>query len=319
MTTLANMDVVNPIHLLLIGDSKVGKSTYAAAAAKAGFTLLYLDSDNGISALHHHLKDDPAALARVHYIRTDRPAAFMLEFVDSSPIFRWNKTQDMKYSRLTAKPDDKIFEVNIEALYTVKNFVLVQDSWTAFSEDAMKFASKEAGIAIEIGKQIDQRLYGAGGLISARVTGVIQHAPFDVITIAHGAIWEVFEKNIGEKQGGKQKDLTLKDVVEVPVSTSYANGYKMGKYFNYIGWLGVDRMGRTEIDFTRKPNRVGGGPPNKKVPLDQLMWKDIKQLVPDVEFPEGIISERLASEFQTPTKTAAPSGLKAGINLPAKK
>src|SRR5882757_4538342 len=88
----------DPTHLLLIGDTKMGKSTYAAQCAIDGFKLIYVDSDNGISALRYEInRVKPAAMSNVMYFRTDHPAEFLKLFMDSG-IFRWNLTQDRMFS-----------------------------------------------------------------------------------------------------------------------------------------------------------------------------------------------------------------------------
>ena len=57
----------DPVHLLLIGDSKTGKSSYVADAILAGFNVVYFDSDNGLSALKFRLGSNAEARNRLHY------------------------------------------------------------------------------------------------------------------------------------------------------------------------------------------------------------------------------------------------------------
>lgn len=68
MPTLAKHQSSEFTKLLLIGDSKSGKTGALAALVKAGFKLRIIDFDNGLDALAQIVKrDSPAALANVEF------------------------------------------------------------------------------------------------------------------------------------------------------------------------------------------------------------------------------------------------------------
>jgi hypothetical protein len=91
----------------------------------------------------------------------------------------------------------------------------------------------------------------------------------------------VYDKPNGSTGVVKQKDMILRETKEVPVSCSRPHGETMVSRFNHIGWLYVNHLGGTEIDFTRKPGRVGGGPPNKKDTVDKLPFSKLTKGVPE--------------------------------------
>lgn len=70
MPTLLDCEASSPIKLLNLGESGTGKTGMTASLAKAGYNLWFLDYDAGFAtrnSLLDVLKDDRAAMARVHY------------------------------------------------------------------------------------------------------------------------------------------------------------------------------------------------------------------------------------------------------------
>lgn len=67
MRTLNDHPSTKAIKLLNVGDSKSGKSGALASLARAGYNLWILDYDNGLDILANVLRDEPEALARIHY------------------------------------------------------------------------------------------------------------------------------------------------------------------------------------------------------------------------------------------------------------
>jgi len=99
--------------------------------------------------------------------------------------------------------------------------------------------------------------------------------------------------------------MKLIDTYEIPISTSRTAGFDMGKRFNHIGWLGLGPLGVVEIDFTRKPKRVGGGPPNRKEDTKKLSFR---QLVKEACGPMPDDSVTHTTELTVPWFTAMTFG-----------
>lgn len=270
------------VHLLLIADSKMGKSTYAAEAAIAGFHLIYLDSDNGLSALNAAINKEKNALEikqRVDYFRITHPKLFLQLFLRSTakrPLF-WcpakNKAVNAKSPDMA--PEEPIWVFNASAIPA--SSVLVIDSWTSLSQDALQQLRSDQSAPLLEGT--DQGIYGEAKASVDYFANILQSVPYHVIVQAHPTRYEVYEKPANTSGADmKQKDMKLVDTYEVPVSTSRVAGLDMGKRFNHIAWLNITPTGTVEIDFTRKPRRVGGGPPNKKARTSELNFLEVVKI-----------------------------------------
>lgn len=270
------------VHLLLIADSKMGKSTYAAEAAIAGFHLIYLDSDNGLSALNAAINKEKDALEikkRVDYFRITHPRLFLQLFLRSSakrPLF-WCPSKNKAVNAKTPDmaEDEPIWVFNSTAIPA--SSVLVIDSWTSLSQDALQQLRSDQSAPLLEGT--DQGIYGEAKASVDYFANILQSVPYHVIVQAHPTRYEVYEKPANTSGADmKQKDMKLVDTYEVPVSTSRVAGLDMGKRFNHIGWLNITPTGTVEIDFTRKPRRVGGGPPNKKARTNELNFLEVVKI-----------------------------------------
>lgn len=280
---MATLDQVeahsDPIHLLLIADTKVGKSTYAAQAAIDGFTVVYLDADNGISALRNACKGNAEALKRIHYFSTSRPMTFLTNFMRSKEgaTFRWLPKQNKLWGKLVTdvSPEDEIWEFDITKIPA--EWLFVTDSWTAVAADALGIGSADQKAALLDGT--DQGIYGEANANLTYICNLMQKYPGNLIVQAHGTKFEVYDKPPGV-MNPKQKDMILRETIDVPVSSSRAHGQLMANRFNHIGWMNVTNLGETEIDFTRRPNRVGGGPPNIKKKVQDLPFSKLLPSIP---------------------------------------
>ncbi len=261
----------DPVHLLLVGDTKTGKSTYVAEAAKAGFNVIWVDSDNGLSAIRYVLKDEPAARARIHYFGTNHPVSFLKGFLRSTSAqpMRWNHERDMTWSKLATETSDDAEVWTLDSSKVPKGYILCVDTWTACAGDALGIGSADQAAVLLEGTS--QSIYGEANSNLTFICNMLQKVPYHVIVQAHGTKFEEYEKPLGVLAGKmKQGEMVLRASTDVPVSSSRPHGKEMGSRFNHIGWLTVNALGKTDIDFTRKPTRVGGGPPNKIASTDVL-------------------------------------------------
>lgn len=271
----------DPVHLLAIADSKAGKSVYAAQAVLDGFQMIYLDSDNGVSALRYVLRDNPAARKRVFYLPLARPQTFLTNFLRSTAArpMMWMPDRNQLWSKMLpgVADDERVWK--FAASEIPRTWVLNIDSWTSTSSDALGIGAADQ--KAELLNGTDQGIYGEAGSNLTYICNMLQKVPYHVIVQAHGTKYEVYDKPPGSTGVVKQKDLILRETKEVPVSSSRAHGETMVSRFNHIGWLYVNHLGETEIDFTRRPGRVGGGPPNRKAKVQELPFSKLVGGIPE--------------------------------------
>lgn len=319
-TTLDDDDIHNAIHLLLIGTTKVGKSTYAADAAIAGFRVLYIDADNGTSALKYRLKDHPEARKRVHVVPTSRPAAFMTAFFQvKKGRLVWNQKLDYQYTASLKNqfPDDPAIVLTPSNM--PKDLVIVLDSWTALSTNALEMGATNNGVEMIDMKDAMQSVYGDANVRATVVANGIQKHQSHWIVIAHDTFYERWEKPDGATGRIKQNEMILQETIQIPSSTSRPHGYSMASRFNYIGWLVLDRAGRVNLDFTRRPDRIGGGPPNTKELVNKLQMADLVGSVPtDPGESADWIRKTTIEEFLPVSKTKKDAVAPQAAATPAK-
>lgn len=297
----------NPTHLLLIADTKMGKSTYAAQCAIDGFHLLYIDSDNGVSALDHALKDNVEARRRVVTIRTEKPATFLTELMTRG-IFRWNRTQDKVFSSGMAADSDKMVEI-VPALIP-PGVIVVDDSWTSTALEAMEAGanSNSTDLLRMASDNRAQQVYGEAGTRLTVICAIIQKSKFNSIVLAHPCTYEKYEKPKGRQGDTKQKDMILVDTVTVPLSSSKPHGESMGKYFTDIGWIELTRANQRILNFELEYKRIGGGRPNKKGPISEMSFKSLfGDPIPGTEFSENWIRMMTAGEWKEANKNSGAS------------
>jgi hypothetical protein len=271
----------DPVHLLGIADSKAGKSVYGAQAAIDGFRVIYIDADNGASALRFMMKDKPEARKRVSYLSTTRPMTFLTNFLRSTPVrpMFWMPDRNQLWSKMLPGVADSERVWKFAASEIPKQWLLVTDSWTSVASDALGIGSADQ--AAELLKGTDQGIYGEANANLTYICNLLQKVPYHVYVMAHGTKYEVYDKPAGSSGVVKQRDMILRETKEVPVSSSRPHGETMVSRFNHIGWFYVNNLGETEIDFTRKPGRVGGGPPNRKTKVQDLSFAKLCGGVPE--------------------------------------
>jgi hypothetical protein len=275
MTKLSEIPAsADPVHLLIIGETKSGKSTFCAQAVEDGWPMIYVDSDNGLSALRRALKNQ-SAMNRVFYFGTEHPADF-LDGMLTKAVFRWNLTKDSEYSSSTASSGDKLVQIYPSRI--PKQIILSVDSWSAVALDAMQIGAGDKKTALE-DMAIDnksQQVYGVAGLKLTLLAAILQKVEFHTIVQAHPTTFEKLEKPLNMKLGAvKQGEMIIREVIEVPLSSSKPHGRSLGKFFTDIGWLEIDRADKRNLDFTTKYGRVSGGTINKKGPIEEMSFSNL--------------------------------------------
>ena len=258
------------IHAMILGDEKVGKTTWAIAAAKAGFNVLLLDGDVAGPRIAE-LPDD--AKQRLYYMDVSDDlvgahdprmihtiAAFM-----TTPKFLWNDTQGREYSRVRDSHDpetgaclDEIWEIYPGKLD--RNWVLVIDSWTTLAYSAMLDKAMDLGVDISMIEKAEQNMYQGVGNRLTNIAITQQKSRCHTIVIGHP---DQYEKQ-ANPSGKAAKEIKMKDkIIEwtkmIPKSSSRPHGYTLGKFFSDIGWIESDKWGKRKIDFTKTSERTSGG------------------------------------------------------------
>ncbi len=314
MTRLSQVPAsASPTHLMLIGDTKVGKSTFIAQAAVDGHTVIYVDSDNGISAIRNLIPEGHEARDRILYYRTDSPWKFIHDMLTLG-VFRWNLTKDAPYVSSSGSPTDEVVEIYPARL--PKTLILAIDSWTSVAFDAMEVGAKERNKTLLTMKDDSQGVYGEASLRLNLLCAILQHAPFHVICLAHPTLYEMYTKPKGRAGDIKQKDMILTGSVQIPVSSTRPHGHTMGKYFTDIGWLEINTMGKRIIDFTAHPGRISGGTVTKEGPVNELTFSKLFASPVETEISDSWIKyytheEFLAARAAKNPPAPSPAGVKA--------
>jgi len=303
MATLADKpmdEIKNAIHLLLVGPSKVGKTDYVADAVKDGFTVLYVDNDNGLNTLLKKIGNDEAAKARCHYVSTLNLWEFTVNFF-AKTRFQWNETKDSLFSASSAADEDDILEIYPKQIPF--GVIIVLDSWTSLCLQLLKDSAEKNNVAFENFNEAGQAAYGDANRRATVVCSNIQAFPGHVIVQAHPEFFERMEKPKGVAKDIKAKDMIIKENIMIPSSVSRPHGYNMAKYFNEVGWMRIGAMGDFKLDFRQMSDRIGGGSAGK----DGDPKKDLRfsQLVPVKSVPDGWIRTIKAAGLKEEARIAA--------------
>lgn len=252
--------VAGATHLLLVGHSKTGKSDYVAQAARDGYTVFYIDNDNGFPTLRSQLKGDLAAQQRVHYFNPVNMFRFV-ENMLTSAVVRYSVKTRGDFVSGTASPEDQMVEIFPSLI--PRNVIFSIDSWTSLAYSCMCDVAKKAEIELTDIDKYGREIYGPANFHLTQLAQLIQLSPFHSIVQAHSTWYERKEKPPGDTvKDTKEGAMIIRETIEIPISSSNPHGLTLGKFFNEIGYLGITKYDKYEIDFRPKANRVGGGTPN---------------------------------------------------------
>lgn len=304
--------------LLLIGDGKLGKTFYAASAAKAGFNILYLDGDVGAQTIASMVSSGALTqeeAARIYLlnvgdtiaggIRDTKFVEFMNEFSSTSRL-RWDDTAQ---EIATRKSTGEIWEITPAKMGP--NDILVIDSWTAYTESVMLWCGRANHVDIGNAQTIEMRpVYLGGGLKSTEMLQVIRSCPCNVIVIAHPDEFQHTTTKEGVNKGQvKEKDQIVDWTKMIPKTTSKPQGLQMSKYFTDVAWMELSPSGtERRLNFKPKNDRVCGGHFFDSKSVDEYSFANLsKQLghpgITGPNEPEWIkIIESGQQELETPTQ-----------------
>lgn len=255
--------------LLLIGDGKIGKSYYAAMAAKAGFNVVYFDGDVGQATISSMIEDGVLTQVEADRIylfdmrdtimgglRDTKFFESMNEFM-SNIKFRWNDDKQ----RIAKRGDtDAIWELTPGLMDSTVVWVL--DSWTGYAESVMLAVGRVNNVNVGDATTSQMRpVYQGGGLKSSEALQVIRSMPCHVIAIGHTDEYQKTTLKDGTNKGeAKEKDQEVEWTKLIPKSTSKPQGFSMPKYFTDVAWMELSPAGNERrLNFKPSNDRVGGG------------------------------------------------------------
>lgn len=262
-------------HMMIIGQTKAGKTRYVVEAVKDGYHVVYVDTDNGLRTIQQELEGDQEALSRVHYFRPNNISTF-LEKLFIQGEFEYDEVRGAVASRLESKPDNQVAVLRAMGM-AQPGVILVIDSWTSLAFNITQLKAEKANNPIQSMDKMDRDLYSVVGNKLTFLANMIQHAPFHVIVQAHPGSYEILRKpeNTVAKDI-KEGDMIVDRVVEIPVSSSGKHGLNLGKHFTDIGWISIDRTSRRVLDFEPKYGRISGGAfSGKGDPMDKMRFSKL--------------------------------------------
>lgn len=263
-------------HLLILGEEKVGKTTWALEAAEQGFNVLLMDGDVAVQRINDL---SPAAKSRVYYMDVSddlvgevnpRMIQTVANFFTATR-FLWNDSKQREYSRTKDEHDpesgaclDEIWEIRPSKLD--HNWVLGIDSWTTLSYSAMLAKAQDLGESISEVEKIERSIYSGVGNRLTNILVTQQKARCHTIIIGHPAQYEKRKAEAGKtvREGMKENDQIIEWTRMIAKSSSNPHGYSMGKYFSDIGWIDVDKRGKRVLDFLKTSERTSGGSLNSR-------------------------------------------------------
>jgi len=323
------------MKLLLVGDSKIGKTYYAALAAKAGFNILYLDGDVGATTISSMVRSGILSAedaSRIYLIdcrdtiaggkRDTRFVEFINEFT-SSIKFRWNETEN----RLARRNDTgEIWEICPAKMG--EGDLIIMDSWTAYAESVMLWCARANSVDIASASTSEMRpVYQGGGLKTTEMLQVIRSLPCHMIAVGHPDEYQHTTNPDGRKVGAvKEVDKVIEWTKGVAKSTSKPQGLQMGKYFTDVGWMELSPDGKERrISFKPSNDRVVGGHFSEVKSIEEYSFANmIKQIggrlptsndatswlkIEHIDAPVAVESQVLDGTTPTSIKTSGLAGL----------
>lgn len=261
------------VKLLLIADSKAGKTHWAMQAAELGFNVLYVDGDVGRQTL---AKLSPKAKGRVAYMNVSdfvdekgiyqfRMAEFFREFTTNG-IFTWNDTLGAVFDKRTyvdaasATDESPAHEVwQIRPARMGHYDLIIFDSWTSYCQSISAWKASELGVDLAEIEKAERGHYAGIGNKATQSLVMIQKAPCHFIVIAHPDEYQKKKSPTGTVGGITETQMIIEWTKMVPKSTSRPHSLTMAKFFSDVAWIDISPTGIRKIDFKAASGRTIGG------------------------------------------------------------
>lgn len=183
MPTLTSHQSGDFTKLLLIGDSKSGKTGSLASLVAKGYKLRILDFDNGLDALAQIIKrDSPKALENVEF-RTLRDK---MKATPLGPVIDGTATAFIDALKMLDRWKYDSIDLGVPGSDWGKEYILVIDSLTFMSEAAMNFREPLTPRSRD-GKYDKRAVYGDAQAAIEKVLAYLTSESFktNVIVISH--------------------------------------------------------------------------------------------------------------------------------------
>lgn len=253
--------------LLLIGDSKAGKTHWAMQAAELGFNVLYLDGDVGLQTL---AKLSPAAKKRVAYMDVSdgmsekgayvyRFATMFREFTTNG-VFTWNDSLGEIFDRKTYVdgPDGHVIWQIRPARMDHRDLIIF-DSWSSYCQSISAWKADDLGVDLSDIEKAERGHYAGIGNKATQSLVMIQKAPCHIIVIAHPDEYQKKRSPTGTVKTINETEMIIEWTKMVPKSTSRPHSLTMAKFFSDVAWIDLTPTGNRKIDFKATNARVIGG------------------------------------------------------------
>lgn len=262
-----------PLRILAYGQSMTKKTTWAMAAAEAGFNVILLDGDGNAGVAKHI---DAAAHPRLNIIpvqdTTNTPvfARFISHALSTNQMsrkFLWDEDARSKVEiRSKANPEHAHYDIDFTKL--TFNDVLVDDSWSALCWSIAWQFCIENNIQLDNATKVEWDGYRWAGALANFMLNQLQALPCHVIVIAHE---ELYEKKKTIEVAGKSQQVTEWSRIQ-PKSVSGPHGLQLSKHFGEV--YNFTRKGLMyQIDCSGDRYRDGG---SRVFPPKVNSWADLQ-------------------------------------------
>lgn len=324
--------------LLLLGDTKSGKTDWAMRAAEFGFNVLYLDGDVALQTIKDKKRGlDQAALSRTNYMdirdRQDKDgnyestmAKFFVDFATSG-VLTWNDSKGEMFNKANYVVD---FETNTpegvqskaiggDSVWQIRpakldwRDVLILDSWTTLVTSLQMWKAADLGIDILEIEKMERDMYTGTAHKATQFLTLLRALRCHVIVIGHPREYQKKSPPPGSKGQVAEKEMKLDWTKMVPVSTSNPHSLTMGKNFSDIAWIDVTGGRNRKIDFRVGTDRIGGGHLGEYVDLDSFTFADYVDSIGGDLPPDGNNPDRWLTRYGP--GQYAPAGAKPAMIL----
>lgn len=218
-----------PIKMLLLGDSGVGKTGALASLAKAGYSLKIADFDNGLDILYSALSSDEKALARVEFstFTEKMKNAGGVAVIDGLPR-AWSSAMNQIWKWLETADQSQVF---------------VLDSLTFAANAAM---NQVLALNNRLGKKPYQSDWGEAQKLLEDLLAILYSSSVKchVIVCTHVKYYDV-QIPTGERDKDGEEIMKVVDTKGLPMAIGQALSPKIPRYFNHcliVGRLGDQRF-----------------------------------------------------------------------------
>lgn len=331
----------SPSRVLVMGDTKAGKTDYIFRAAEAGFTVLYMDGDVGVQCLQAMIRTgrlSKAAASRIVVLKindyNDRNGVyvpFMAEFFvkfTTSGKFLWNDSLQrvFKPSEYLKEEGHVVWELRPAML--TPDVIVGIDSWTTLASSVLHWKADDLKVDLSDIDKVGRDMYSGVGHKLTQFLTLMSRLPCHLAVTGHPREYQKMKPPKGQRiENVKEKDMEIEWIKMVPVSSSNPHALTLGKNFSDIGWIDIDRMGRRVIDFKVSDSRIIGGHLDAKGPVDELTLASLITqtggAVPKTSSMDSWLTQYGPGEYELPaakvlTPAAKPNSTTGAVAQPLK-